>query len=105
MPVSRGGRFQALARIAAASRIAKNTIQFAQERPFLSPALIGPPDVVGVPHWHNLWARQPFGFDKIKTAEQLNQALQEFPPPRSLKTFGIETDITLDPAKTRSRSM
>lgn len=52
----------------------------------LSPALIGSPDIVGVPHWRKLWARQPFGFDKLKTAEQLDQALEEFPP-RSLKSF------------------
>ncbi|MGA7931308.1 MAG: TniQ family protein [Candidatus Sulfotelmatobacter sp.] len=52
----------------------------------LSPALIGSLDVAGVPHWRNLWARQRFGFDKLKTSQQMDVALKEFPP-RSLKSF------------------
>jgi hypothetical protein len=52
----------------------------------ISPAQIDSLDLEGVPHWRNLWARQRLGFDKVKTAHQMDLALQEFPP-RSLKSF------------------
>ena len=52
----------------------------------ISPAQIGSLDLEGVPHWRNLWARQRFGFDRLKTAQQMDLALKEFPP-RSLKSF------------------
>ena len=52
----------------------------------ISPAQIDSLDLEGVPHWRNLWARQRLGFDKVKTAHQMDLALEEFPP-RSLKSF------------------
>ena len=52
----------------------------------ISPAQIDSLDLAGVPHWRNRWARQRFGFDRLKTAQQIDLALKEFPP-RSLKSF------------------
>lgn len=52
----------------------------------ITPAQIGFLDLAGVPRWRNLWARQRFGFDREKTAHQMDLALREFPP-RSLKSF------------------
>ena len=52
----------------------------------ISPAQIGSLDLASLPHWRNLWARQPFGFDRLKTVQQMDLALKEFPP-RSLKSF------------------
>jgi len=52
----------------------------------ISPAQIDSLDLVGVPHWRNLWDRRRFGFDRLKTAHELGLALGESPP-RSLKSF------------------
>jgi transcriptional regulator with XRE-family HTH domain len=52
----------------------------------VSPTQIESLDLVGVPHWRSLWARQRFGFDRLKTAHQMDLALEEYPPP-SLKAF------------------
>lgn len=52
----------------------------------ISPPQIGFQDLAGVPRWRNLWARQRFGFDRVKIARQIDRALKEFPP-CSLKSF------------------
>jgi hypothetical protein len=52
----------------------------------VSPAQIDSLNLAGVPHWRNLWARQRSGFDRLKTAHEMDLALKESPP-RSLKAF------------------
>lgn len=46
----------------------------------VSPDEIDSLNLAGVPHWRNLWARQRSGFDRLKTAQQMDLALKEFPP-------------------------
>jgi len=63
----------------------------------VSPDQIHSLDLVAVPFWRNLCVRRKSSFDRRRAALQMEQALQESPPP-SLRTFRIRNgyhDATL----------